>query len=117
MDSARLKEWFEQMDSDEASPYNNCCQSCDSESDDAFEFSSDEEGVWEARTASMALIHMLVNSPEALEDRILAAKDSRRRSRSASENSLTMGMSPRFHIRTFCTNSRSHHLRNPPRLF
>ncbi|KAJ7627858.1 armadillo-type protein [Mycena polygramma] len=51
----------------------------DTESDDALEFSSEEEGVWEARAASMELIRMLTSRPESLEDRILLREEFGRR--------------------------------------
>ncbi|KAJ6572601.1 hypothetical protein B0H10DRAFT_2106751 [Mycena sp. CBHHK59/15] len=53
--------------------------SSDAESDDGFEFGSEEEGVWEARTASMALINALTNCPESLEGRILLREEFGRR--------------------------------------
>ncbi|KAJ6583786.1 hypothetical protein B0H10DRAFT_2168123 [Mycena sp. CBHHK59/15] len=53
--------------------------SSDAESDDGYEFGSEEEGVWEARTASMALINALTNCPESLEGRILLREEFGRR--------------------------------------
>lgn len=44
-----------------------------------FGYSNDEEGVWEARTASMALINALTNCPAALEERILLREEFGRR--------------------------------------
>lgn len=38
-----------------------------------------EEGIWEARTAFMALINALTNCPESLEDRILLREEFGRR--------------------------------------
>lgn len=51
----------------------------DMESDDGFEFGNEEEGIWEARTMSMALVNALMNCPEALEDRILLREEFGRR--------------------------------------
>lgn len=51
----------------------------DTESDDGFEFSSEEEGVWEARTATMTLLNALANCPESLEDRIMLREEFGRR--------------------------------------
>jgi diaphanous 1 len=42
-------------------------------------FGNEEEGVWEARTASMALINALTNCPELLEDRVLLREEFGRR--------------------------------------
>jgi diaphanous 1 len=39
----------------------------------------EEEGVWEARTATMALVNALINCPESLEDRILLREEFGRR--------------------------------------
>ena len=39
----------------------------------------EEEGVWEARTASMVLINALANCPDLLEDRILLREEFGRR--------------------------------------
>ena len=44
-----------------------------------FGYSNDEEGVWEARTASMALVNALTNCPDALEERILLREELGRR--------------------------------------
>ncbi|KZT71430.1 FH2-domain-containing protein [Daedalea quercina L-15889] len=44
-----------------------------------FGYSNEEEGVWEARTASMALINALTNCPDALEERILLREEFGRR--------------------------------------
>lgn len=38
-----------------------------------------DEGVWESRTASMALVNALTNCPEALEDRIMLREELGRR--------------------------------------
>ncbi|CAK5262775.1 unnamed protein product [Mycena citricolor] len=52
----------------------------DVESDDGLEMSaSEEDGAWEARTASMALINALTNCPEALEDRVMLREEFGRR--------------------------------------
>ncbi|KAI0776213.1 FH2-domain-containing protein [Trametes elegans] len=42
-------------------------------------YDNEEEGVWEARTASMALINALTNCPDSLEDRILLREEFSRR--------------------------------------
>lgn len=42
-------------------------------------FGSEEEGVWEARTASMALINALVNCPDSSKERILLRDELSRR--------------------------------------
>lgn len=42
-------------------------------------FGNDEEGVWEARTASMALLNALTNCCESLEDRVLLREEFGRR--------------------------------------
>lgn len=41
--------------------------------------SHDEDGIWEARTAFMALVNALTNCPESLEDRILLREEFGRR--------------------------------------
>jgi hypothetical protein len=41
--------------------------------------SGEEEGIWEARTAFMALVNALTNCPESLEDRILLREEFGRR--------------------------------------
>lgn len=46
---------------------------------DGVAYGNDEEGVWEARTASMALVNALTNFPELLEDRILLREEFTRR--------------------------------------
>lgn len=42
-------------------------------------YGNEEEGVWEARTASMALVNALTNCPESLEDRVLLREEFSRR--------------------------------------
>lgn len=42
-------------------------------------YGNDEEGVWEARTASMALVNAITNFPDSLEDRILLREEFTRR--------------------------------------
>jgi diaphanous 1 len=42
-------------------------------------FLRDEDGIWEARTAFMALINALTNCPESLEDRISLREEFGRR--------------------------------------
>lgn len=51
----------------------------DSESDNGVNFGNEEEGVWEARTASMALLNALANCPESLEERIMLREEFGRR--------------------------------------
>ena len=41
--------------------------------------SAEEDGIWEARTAFMALVNALTNCPESLEDRILLREEFGRR--------------------------------------
>lgn len=48
-------------------------------SEDEFGFGNEEEGIWEARTASMALVNSLTNCPESLEDRIMLREEFGRR--------------------------------------
>ncbi|KAJ6566848.1 hypothetical protein B0H19DRAFT_1258033 [Mycena capillaripes] len=52
--------------------------SSDTESDD-FEFSSEEEGIWDVRTAFMQLINGLINGIDSLDDRILLREEFARR--------------------------------------
>ena len=42
-------------------------------------YRNDEEGVWEARTASMALVNAITNFPDSLEERILLREEFTRR--------------------------------------
>lgn len=42
-------------------------------------YSNEEEGVWDARTASMALVNALTNCPDSLEERILLREEFSRR--------------------------------------
>lgn len=49
------------------------------ESEDGLGPGIEEESVWDARTASMALINALINCPESLEDRILLREEFGRR--------------------------------------
>jgi diaphanous 1 len=51
----------------------------DSDSEEAVGFGNEEEGAWEARTATMAFINALTNCPESLEDRILLREEFGRR--------------------------------------
>jgi diaphanous 1 len=52
----------------------------DSESgEEAVGYSNEEDGIWEARTASMALVNALTNCPEALEDRVMLREELTRR--------------------------------------
>lgn len=47
--------------------------------DDNISGYGNEEGVWEARTASMVLINAITNSPELLEERVLLREEFGRR--------------------------------------
>lgn len=49
------------------------------ESDDGVGLSSEEDGVWEARVAAMALVNSITNCPETLEDRVLLREEFSRR--------------------------------------
>lgn len=51
------------------------------ESDDGepLGYGNEEEGIWEARTASMTLINALTNCPDELEDRITLREELSRR--------------------------------------
>ncbi|KAJ7490265.1 armadillo-type protein [Mycena galericulata] len=51
----------------------------DAERDDVFEFGNEEDGVWEARTSSMAFVNALITRPESLEDRLLLREEFGRR--------------------------------------
>jgi diaphanous 1 len=51
----------------------------DSSGEDSFDPVDEEEGVWEARTASMALANTLINCPESLEERVLLRDEFGRR--------------------------------------
>lgn len=42
-------------------------------------FGNEEEGIWEARTASMSLINAITNCPEGLEERVLLREEFGRR--------------------------------------
>jgi diaphanous 1 len=46
---------------------------------DAQGYGNDEEGAWEARTASMALVNAITNFPDSLEERILLREEFTRR--------------------------------------
>lgn len=51
----------------------------DDEGEDGMMLGNEEDHVWEARTASMALVNALTNCPESLEDRILLREEFGRR--------------------------------------
>lgn len=51
----------------------------DSESDSDVGFGNEEEGVWEARISTMALVNALTNCPEKLEDRMILREEFGRR--------------------------------------
>ena len=42
-------------------------------------YSNEEDGAWDARTASMALVNALTNCPDSLEERILLREEFSRR--------------------------------------
>lgn len=46
---------------------------------DGVAYSNEEEGVWEARTASMSLVNAITNFPDSLEERILLREEFTRR--------------------------------------
>lgn len=48
-------------------------------SDDEFSGGGEDEGIWESRAASMALVNALTNCPESLEDRVLLREEFGRR--------------------------------------
>lgn len=56
----------------------------------------EEEGVWEARTASMALVNALTNCPESLEDRVMLREEFGRR-----------GLNEAIVVSGFCFESRT----------
>lgn len=47
--------------------------------DESVSSDAEEEGIWEARTASMALVNALTNCPESLEERVLLRDEFGRR--------------------------------------
>jgi diaphanous 1 len=51
----------------------------ESEAEAGSGFGNEEEGVWEARTASMALINAITNCPESLDERIMLRDEFSRR--------------------------------------
>lgn len=51
----------------------------DSDDDSATGFSDDEEGIWEARIAAMALVNAITNCPDNLEDRTVLREEFSRR--------------------------------------
>lgn len=51
----------------------------DSDADSSAGFGNEEEGVWEARIATMTLVNAITNCPENLEDRILLREEFSRR--------------------------------------
>jgi len=51
----------------------------ENDSDSGIGFGSEEEGVWDVRIATMALINALTNCPENLEDRMLLREEFSRR--------------------------------------
>lgn len=51
----------------------------DSDGDSGLGFGNEEEGIWEARIATMALINALTNCPENLEDRMVLREEFSRR--------------------------------------
>ena len=46
---------------------------------DGLGFGTEEEGIWEARTASMALINAITSVPDSLEDRVILREEFGRR--------------------------------------
>ena len=53
--------------------------SLDDAQTDSQGYNNDEEGAWEARTASMALVNAITNFPDSLEERILLREEFTRR--------------------------------------
>ena len=51
----------------------------DENDEDTSAIGTEEEGAWEARTATLALINALTNSPDSLEDRIQLREEFSRR--------------------------------------
>ena len=51
----------------------------DSDSESLLGFGNEEEGVWEARTATMCLINALANCSDSLEDRVMFREELGRR--------------------------------------
>jgi len=51
----------------------------DSDSESLLGFGNEEEGVWEARTATMSLINALANCSDSLEDRVIFREELGRR--------------------------------------
>ena len=51
----------------------------DSDSESLLGFGNEEEGVWEARTATMSLINALANCSDSLEDRVMFREELGRR--------------------------------------
>lgn len=47
--------------------------------DESASVNTEEDGIWEARTASMALVNALTNCPESLEERVLLRDEFGRR--------------------------------------
>ena len=51
----------------------------DDSSTDGVSYANDEDGVWEARSASMALVNAITNFPDSLEDRVSLREEFTRR--------------------------------------
>lgn len=51
----------------------------DSDGEEIVGFGNEEEGIWEARTATLALLNALTTCPESLEDRVLLREELSRR--------------------------------------
>ncbi len=51
----------------------------DNDAEEIVGFGNEEEGIWEARTATLALLNALTTCPESLEDRVLLREELSRR--------------------------------------
>ena len=54
-------------------------QNLDGDDDGTTRYADDEEGIWEARTAAMALVNAITNYPDYLEDRMVLREEFSRR--------------------------------------
>lgn len=54
-------------------------QDIDGENDSTPGFADDDEGIWEARIAAMALVNAITNCPDSLEERIVLREEFSRR--------------------------------------
>lgn len=54
-------------------------QTLDGDNDGTTGFADDEEGIWEARTAAMALVNAITNYPDDLDERMVLREEFSRR--------------------------------------